>query len=176
MQITVKCPKTLSSICSLNFLPEFRHNACFSPNHWWCAVCSHTDSTGLVHSDPVQRFNESAKNVIRCSGVCHRYQLKELLGDRQSLINTTNEYGQLSNICNVSRLQLKMLQMTWLYASFGYPNLLKDRQSYPSQYSSLGLCWQKPVASQGTRFLQPSVCMFSQTYPHSMAFRLMLFR
>lgn len=35
---------------------------------------------------------------------CHGHQFKQLLGDGQSFINTSNEYGQLSNICDIGAL------------------------------------------------------------------------
>ena len=67
-------------------------------------LCSQADGTGPVHSDLVQRSNERAECVIRCCSVLHKHQLKELPGDCQSLINTPNKYGQLSNICYISAL------------------------------------------------------------------------
>lgn len=60
------CPPFAACTFSQNFVCS---DACFSPDHWWCAICSHTDSTGPFHFYPVQHFNERAKNVIRCSMV-----------------------------------------------------------------------------------------------------------
>ena len=41
------------------------------------------------------------KYHYHCYGVDHRHQSQELLSDRQSLINATNEYGLLCNVRNV---------------------------------------------------------------------------
>ena len=71
----MKCPKILSPICGLYFLSEFCRNACLSPDHWWCAICSQADGTGPVHSNLVQNYSkERAEYVIPCCSVLHRHQ------------------------------------------------------------------------------------------------------
>jgi len=61
---------------SLNFVAI---PTCFFPDHWWRAICSNTDSTGPVYSDPIQHSNERAENTIGCCGTDHRHQPQELL-------------------------------------------------------------------------------------------------
>jgi len=98
---TVKCPKFMSATYNLYFLSNFCRNTCFFRDHWWRAICSNTYSTGPVYSHPVQYSNERVENIISCYGIDHRHQSQELLSDKQSLINATNEYGLLCNVRNV---------------------------------------------------------------------------
>jgi len=98
---TVKCLKSTSSTYNLYFLSNFRRNTCFFRDHWWHAICSNTYSTGPVYFHPVQYSNERVENMISCYGIDHRHQSQELLSDRQSLTNATNEYVLLCNIQNV---------------------------------------------------------------------------
>ena len=58
----------------------------------------------ILFSTPTESWTESWKlqrrveNIVGCYGIDHRYESQELLCDRQSLINATNEYGLLCNV------------------------------------------------------------------------------
>lgn len=47
------------------------------PHHWGCTICSQADSAGPVHSDRVQRTDDSGEN-ISCCRICHQHHLHEL--------------------------------------------------------------------------------------------------
>lgn len=62
-----------------------------------------TDSTGPVHTSPVQHSHERDENICY-SDVHHWSQFQDLLNEGQSLVYVTNKYIQLCNISSVPAL------------------------------------------------------------------------
>jgi len=97
---TVKCPQFTSSTYNLNFYLNFVTTPAFFPiidGVLFVAILIARDqSTATLFSTPRKELKISLAIVVSIIGT---NPSQELLSDKQSLINATNRYGYLCNVC-----------------------------------------------------------------------------